>query len=142
MRSPHRLCAALVAPALGALLLTGCFESAKPSELSCTADQFCPRGYVCVSAGPGLAGACQKPKDAAAEDAPVRLTDASDCDGLEDEDGAAHHGDLTAPRDGQALAKDAAQVLDQAVDMPVKLDAASDVPPGSLGLETFSDGLN
>jgi hypothetical protein len=121
--------------------MAGCLESAKPSELSCTSDQFCPSGYVCVGARSGVPGSCQKPNASdAAADAPVGLADGSDSDGLDDEDGARNHGDLATLRDGQALAKDAAQVQDQAVDVPVVLDAASDVQSlGNLGFAPLLD---
>jgi hypothetical protein len=128
--------------ALCALFLTGCLESAEPSELSCTEDRYCPSGYLCVGARPGLPGACQKPKDAAAQDAPAGSTDVADFDGLGDAGDALDDGDLRGPQGGRDSARDTAMGLDQSVsiDTLVGPDAPAEVPsPRDLGFETLSD---
>jgi hypothetical protein len=52
----RRLRSALAIPALALLPLAGCFDTANPSELSCTQGKYCPDGYVCVGAQTGITG--------------------------------------------------------------------------------------
>ena len=47
-------------PALAIVSLAGCFDSANTNQLSCTKDNFCPDGYVCVGVQLGTPGKCQK----------------------------------------------------------------------------------
>ena len=135
MRASNGSRAALIIPALGALFLTGCFESAKPSELSCTDNQYCPDGYVCVGVQPGTPGTCQRSNGDAAVDSPAPSNDLAGFDGMEDEDSS-------PSTDGKVLLRDVPEVLDQAqtIDAPYGLDGALDAPSsGDSGFETLSD---
>jgi hypothetical protein len=140
MRAAYRIFSVFMLPAFG-VLLPSCLENANPDQLSCTQNQYCPKGYVCVGVQPGGSGKCQKSKDAGGTDSPAPSLDAVDPDGPGDQDGA-DLGDLALPRDDTASLGDAAEVVDQAVpvDVPIGLDGASEAPvEADLGYEAPPD---
>ena len=119
MLTARRPWTALVIPALALLPVAGCFESATPSELSCTQSKYCPGGHVCVGAQPGSPGRCQKSGDGV--------------DGQANTD--ARVDSPVPPSDGPMTSTDAATS-----DLSNQPDTASDVPASAdLGYEVASD---
>jgi len=124
MRIIRRLRFALVIPALALLPLAGCFDTTKPSELSCTQSKYCPDGYVCVGAQTGSPGKCQKPADAGGFDVPIVVDSADSIDGRANTDGP------VPPNDGPTTNTDMPAAIDQApsLDTSNEPDTASDLP--------------
>ena len=124
MRIIRRLRFALVIPALALLPLASCFDTTKPSELSCTQSKYCPDGYVCVGAQTGSPGKCQKPADAGGFDVPIVVDSADSIDGRANTDGP------VPPNDGPTTNTDMPAAIDQApsLDTSNEPDTASDLP--------------
>ena len=133
----RRLRSALSIPALALLPLAGCFDTANPSELSCTQGKYCPDGYVCVGAQTGSPGKCQKPADAGISDA-ISVTD-----GADSLDGRANTDSPVPPNDGPTTNIDMLAAIDQSPspDISNEPDTASDLPESNdLGRDAFLDG--
>ncbi len=138
--NPRCLGGSFFIPALGFISLAGCFDSANTNQLSCTADKYCPDGYVCVGAQPGTPGKCQKQADgdAGRSDAIVVVDSADSSDGRGNTlvDGS------VSPSDSPTTSTDAPATIDQAssIDISNEPDAAADLPaPADLGRDVPSD---
>jgi hypothetical protein len=144
MRAIFRLRSVLVISALTLLPIAGCFDTANTNELSCTQSKYCPDGYACVGAQPGLPGKCQRAVDAGGFDVIVVVDGPSRLDGQ-------GSGAPDAAYDGPTTNTDTMAAIDQspALDMsnePVaaldlSADLGRDVPPDSplSPLDTSAD---
>lgn len=140
MRIIRRLRSALVIPALALLPLAGCFDTAKPSELSCTQSKCCPDGYVCVGAQTGSPGKCQKPADAGRSDTMI-VTDSADNIGSRADADTRADGPVP-PNDGPTTNTDTPAAIDPSPspDSSNDQDTDSDLPASAdLGRDVPSD---
>lgn len=121
-------------PVLALLPLGGCFESAGVNELTCDKDIFCPTGYVCVVAQPGVPGKCQRPSDAGHADATISADSPPGTDGMGTADTGADRpissndgsAETSAPTD-QGQSPDNPTEPDSRLDVPVAPDLGPDV---------------
>ena len=129
----------VVLPALAAAFVTGCFNSPDKSKLSCTTNDHCPHGEICVGVNGTVPGICGKPIDGGGVDASPALDGASVMDS-----GAASIDSSPAIEVASAIDASSAPIDSAndhgANDAPPVVDTASASDDSDVPLDTAKDG--